>query len=131
METVWLTQCIDIKKFRFTGEFHSFCFSLLIELQSKYQSDAIRVLSKYAKRGDLNRIGMFAGDPISKSYYDEIIKIINSQKMEHLKSPRIDINHDKCETPTTSDTCEAWKFKDINENRYDWKIFYVFLYFEQ
>lgn len=87
-------------------------------MQSKYQSDTIRILSKYGKRGELNRIGVYAEDPISKRYYDEIIQIVNSYKLEYPKQARIEINSGRCETPKTPDTtCDAWKFKDINENR--------------
>ncbi|XP_055306610.1 protein rotatin homolog, partial [Sitodiplosis mosellana] len=90
---------------------------LLALLKSKYQSDAVRILSKYGKRGDLNRIRVFATDPISKSYYDEIIQILNAHKLEYPKQTRAEVNNDNCETPKTPDIGATWKFKDINENR--------------
>lgn len=86
-------------------------------MQSKYRSDAIRILGKYRKRGDLDRIRVFAVDPISKSYYDEITQILNSHQLENAKQSRLETKNDNSETPRTPDIAAAWKFKDINENR--------------
>lgn len=94
-----------------------------IQLQSKYQADAIRLLNRYSKRGDLHRMKIFVEDSISKEYYDEINQILSNHRVEFIKTPKNDTSHEKYETPKmprtskTPDTCESWKFKDINANR--------------
>ncbi|XP_031630428.1 uncharacterized protein LOC116345312 [Contarinia nasturtii] len=86
---------------------------LLLLLKSKYQSDAVRILSRYNKRGDLQRIGIFAEDRISNGYYQEIIRIVNGHKVEFERPVKVDVQYEAPRIP------DVLNFQDINANSYN------------
>lgn len=85
--------------------------------QSKYRCDAVRMLGQYYKRGDLQKLRIYADDTVHGGYYDEIIEILNNNIGGYIKSPVVP------ESPKSvnsmNDLCNLWKCKDVNANRYD------------
>lgn len=83
--------------------------------QSRYKSDAVRILGQYYKKGDLQKLRIYADDTVHGGYYDEIVKILNSDFSSFSKSPIIP------ESPKSVNSinglCGSWKCKDINANR--------------
>lgn len=84
--------------------------------QSKYRSDAVRILGQYYKRGDLQKLRIYADDTVYGGCYDEIIQILNNDFGGFVKSPTIP------ESPKSASSInhlfDSWKCKDVNANRY-------------
>lgn len=76
----------------------------------------MRILGQYYKRGDLQKLRIYADDTRHGGYYDEIVKILNNELSSFAKSPIVP------ESPKSAssinDLCDSWKRKDVNANRY-------------
>lgn len=94
-------------------------------IQSKYKSDAVHILGQYYKRGDLQKLRIYADDTVHGGYYEEIVKILNNDFGSFSKSPIIPESPKS--TSTINELCGPWKCKDVNANRYSCRLRYNFI----
>lgn len=77
----------------------------------------MRLLGQYYKRGDLQKLRIYADDAVHGGYYDEIIEILNNNMSGFRKSPSIPESSKSANS--INDLCDVWKSKDVNANRYN------------
>lgn len=77
----------------------------------------MRILGQYYRRGDLQKLRIFADDTVHGGCYDEIIAILNDDLGSLVKSPSIPASPHSVNS--LNDLCNSWKCKDVNANRYD------------
>lgn len=81
----------------------------------------MRILTRYYKTGDLDRIRNYAKNAHLSGYFDEIISILSDHRLESPRSEhathRTTIEHPKTKQAPSPISINDWDIKDVNENR--------------